>query len=147
RLCGDIEVAPVYQGAAVRDDRFIERRDRIDPAGWDAIDVATAKRRVARPFVVLLGKGLARVSGSVVRRGRRIVEGYAEGAEVAGAHISRWSRGSGFHRGTVLEIFPGYEEKGAILAVIQLWNRKRTADRSAKLVLPQGRQCFRKVAG
>src|ERR1035437_1043587 len=145
--CWDIEVAPVYQGAAGRDDRLIERRDRTDPAGWDAIDVAAAQRRVARPFVVLLGEGLARVSGAVVRRGRRIVDGYAQGAEVASAHISRWSRGSGFHRGTVHVIFPGCEDEGAVLAVIQLWNRKGTADRCAILVLPQGSQCFRKVAG
>ena len=53
--CGDIEVASVDQVPAVRDDRFIERRDRIDPALWDAIDVAAAQSRVARPFVVLLG--------------------------------------------------------------------------------------------
>src|ERR1019366_6407565 len=137
-LSGDKDVASVDQGAAGRDDRLIQRRDRIDSAGWDAIDVAAAQRRVARPLVVLLGEGLARVRGAVVRRGRRIVDGFAHAAEVAGAHISRWSQGSGFHRGTVLVIFPGCEEEGAILAVIQPWNRQGTADRSAILVLPQG---------
>src|ERR1035441_5682465 len=136
--CGDKEVAPVYQGTAGRDDRLIERRDGIEPAGGDAIDVAVAQRRVARPFIVLLGEGLPRVCGAIESRRRRIVEGVAHAAEVAGAHRRRWSQRSGFHRGTVNVIFPGYEEEGAILAVIQLWNRKGAADRGAILVLPQG---------
>src|ERR1035441_9380729 len=90
---------------------------------------------------------------NIIRRGISIVTNATGesrgtlGAEIAGAHRSRWSQGSSFIRGTVHIILPGCEDECAILTVIQLWNRKRTADRSAILVLPQRRQFGIKVAG
>jgi len=52
RSSGHEDVAAVHEITAVRDDSLVQRRDSVEPAGGDAVDVATAERGIARPFVV-----------------------------------------------------------------------------------------------
>ena len=70
-----------------------------------------------------------------------------QGAEVPGIHCGRWRQRSGFALGSVPVAFPCDKEEGAVLAIIELRNRERTAGRSAELVLPQGRAgCLEEAA-
>src|SRR6185437_15337282 len=136
---------------ALGDDRLVKERDRTEPAARNAVDVAAAIGRIG--LVVLLGKGLPGVLAVDQLRGGRIVNRnyiavlIRKRTEVAIAHRVRWSGPSGFRFIGVPVAFPRQEKEGAVLTVVKLWNLERTADRCAKLVLPQGSQVFLKVAG
>src|SRR6185312_16701782 len=140
---GEEDILPVYRrGTAMRDDRLVQRGDRIDAAGRDAVDTAIAVGRVG--LVVFLSEGLARVL-AVDEGGRRgIVDRNHVSAlvdkagEVAIPHRVSRSEPAGLGFGGESVAFPRHKKERPILAVVQLRNGNRAAERCAKLVLPEG---------